>query len=199
LMGFSNTVEVIAGLAGKQWVMNSKGTIFADNVDSIGYTKVNPRGNITISETGAFAQLRKKLLNDVLTLTGSIRWDKQSNFDGKITPRVTAVIKVAKDNNIRLSYQTAYRFPTNQDQYISLITGSGALIGALPEFQTFYKLNSTRRGYTAASVVNYRKPGGSIADSNLLVEAVFKKLKPETVSSFELGYKGIIGRKMLWD
>jgi outer membrane receptor protein involved in Fe transport len=199
LFNFSPTIEMIAGIAGKQWVMNSKGTIFADNVDSVGYTKVNPRGNITISETGAYVQLRKKLLNDVLTLTGSARWDKQSNFDGKFTPRVTAVVKVARDNNIRLSYQTAYRFPTNQNQYISLITGSGALIGALPEFQTFYKLNSTRRGYTAASVLNYRKPGGSIADSALLQEAVFREVKPETVRSFELGYKGIIAKKMLWD
>jgi outer membrane receptor protein involved in Fe transport len=197
MLRFSDRVEVLMGLQDKQWVMNSKGTIFADNVDSIGYTKVPKRGNITISEIGAYIQLKKKLLNDVLTLTASARWDKQSNFEGKFTPRVTALIRVARDNNIRLSYQTAYRFPTNQDQYISLITGSGALIGCLPEFQSFYKLNSTLPGYTAASVLAYRS--GSIADSSKLVVATYKNVKPETVRSFELGYKGIIGKKMLWD
>jgi outer membrane receptor protein involved in Fe transport len=196
-MHFSDVIEVLTGLSNKQWVMNSKGTIFADNVDSVGYTKVKPRGNITISETGAYVQLIKRLANDALTLTASGRYDKQTNFKGKFTPRLTAVIRIAKDNNIRVSYQTAYRFPTNQNQYISLITGSGALIGALPEFQTFYKLNSTLPGYTAASVLSYRS--GTIADSGRLVPAVFKVVKPETVKSFELGYKGIIGKKMFWD
>ena len=32
-------------------------------------------------------------------------------------------MSVAKDNNIRLSFQTAYRFPTNQNQYINLRLG----------------------------------------------------------------------------
>ncbi|MBL0273092.1 MAG: TonB-dependent receptor [Chitinophagaceae bacterium] len=85
------------------------------------------------------------MLKDVLTLSGSVRYDKQTNFKGKLTPRFTAVIRVAKDNNIRLSYQTAYRFPSNQNQFISLRLGGGSsyLIGCLPQFQTYYKLNST--------------------------------------------------------
>ena len=37
---FSDVVELIAGVQWKQWVMNSQGTLFADNTDSIGYTKV---------------------------------------------------------------------------------------------------------------------------------------------------------------
>lgn len=194
---FSDKVEVMAGMSWKQWVMNSKGTIFADNVDSIGYTRVKKRGNLTISETGAYVQLKKKLLDGGLTLTASGRYDKQVNFKGNFTPRLTAVIRVAQNNNIRLSYQTAYRFPTNQNQYISLITGSGALIGCLPEFQTYYKLNSTLPGYTAASVISYRS--GTIADSSRLVRASYSEVKPETVRSYEIGYKGVIGKKLLFD
>ena len=63
-------------------------------------------------------------------------------------------MRVAKDNNIRLSFQTAYRFPTNQDQYIDLNTGSVILIGALPEFITRYGLNTGT--YTAESVTAAR-------------------------------------------
>lgn len=184
-MGFSDKVEVMAGVQWKQWVMNSQGTLFADTA-----------GNIKINETGGYLQLRKKLLNDVLTLTGAIRYDKQTNFDGRWTPRLTAVIKVAKDNNIRLSFQTAYRFPTNQNQYINLVTGAGVLIGCLPEFQSYYGLNSTTNpAYTAESIIAAR----ATLDVTKLVRSTFTPVKPETVSSYEIGYKGLLGKKLLVD
>ncbi len=185
---FSDKLEVIAGVQWKQWVLNSQGTIFADTL-----------GAIKVNEIGGYVQLKKKLFNDVLTLTASGRFDKQTNFHGKFTPRFAAVIRVAKDNNIRLSYQTSYRFPSNQNQYISLRLGGGSsfLIGSLPEFQSYYKLNSTRPGYTTASVLSYR--AGAIADSSRLVQATFNELKPETVNSYEVGYKGVIGKKLLLD
>ena len=185
---FSDKVEVIVGAQWKQWVMNSQGTIFADTL-----------GVIKVSETGGYIQLKKKLFKDVLTLTASGRYDKQTNFEGKFTPRFAAVIRVAKDNNVRLSYQTSYRFPSNQNQFISLRLGGGSsfLIGCLPEFQSYYKLNSTKPGYTAESVLSYRS--GTLADSGRLVKASFSEVKPETVKSFEIGYKGIIAKKLLVD
>ena len=186
MIGFSKSVEIIAGSSWKQWVMNSQGTIFADTTQLL-----------KINEYGGYVQLKKKLLNDNLTLTASGRYDKQTNFDGKFTPRVSAVIKVANENFVRLSYQSAYRFPTNQNQYISLVTGSGSLIGCLPSFQDYYKLNSTRPGYTAASVLAYR--AGTLADSSRLVRARYREVKPESVKSYELGYKGVIGKKLLID
>ena len=185
---FTDKLEVIVGAQWKQWVLNSQGTIFADTL-----------GAIKVNESGAYIQLKKKLLKDALTLIASGRYDKQTNFEGKFTPRVAAVIRVAKDNNIRLSYQTSYRFPSNQNQYISLRLGGGSsfLIGSLPEFQTYYNLNSTKPGYTAASILSYR--AGTLADSNRLVKAVYTELRPETVNSYEVGYKGIIGKKLLVD
>ncbi len=186
MIGFSDKLEIIAGTGWKQWIMNSQGTIFADTAQSL-----------RVNEYGGYIQLKKKMLNDALTLTASGRYDKQTNFEGKFTPRLSAVIRVAKENFLRLSYQTAYRFPTNQNQYISLVTGSGVLMGCLPEFQDYYKLNSTLPGYTAASVLAYRS--GALSDSSRLVRAQYREVKPETVKSYELGYKGIIGKKLLVD
>ncbi|MFM2138989.1 MAG: hypothetical protein RJA57_1296, partial [Bacteroidota bacterium] len=197
-LGFSKTVEVLVGGGWKQWVMNSRGTVFADTANAI-----------RINEYGGYVQLKKKLFDDVLTLTASGRYDKQTNFEGRFTPRVTATVKVANDNHLRLSYQTAYRFPTNQNQYISLRLGGGSsfLIGCLPEFQTYYGLGTPgaggsftagpRPGYTAASVLSYR--AGSPADSSRLVPARYTEVKPEVVYSYEAGYKGIIGKKLLID
>jgi len=187
VLGFTDQLDVIVGAQWKQFVLNSEGTLFADTA-----------GNIKINEIGGYIQLRKKLFGDILTLTAAGRYDKQTNFEGRFTPRFTAVIKVAKDNNIRLSYQTAYRFPTNQDQYISLVTGAGTLIGLLPEFQDFYQLNSTRPGYTPESILAYRASGNP-ANTGMLVEATYNEVTPETVNSFEVGYKGIFGKKLLVD
>lgn len=186
-LNFSDKVDIIVGAQWKQFVLNSEGTLFADTA-----------GNIKINEIGGYIQLRKKLFNDVLTLTAAGRYDKQTNFEGRFTPRFTAVVRVAKDNNIRFSYQTAYRFPTNQDQYISLVTGAGTLIGLLPEFQDFYQLNSSRPGYTPESILAYRASGNP-ANTGLLVPATYREVTPETVNSFEVGYKGILGKRLLVD
>jgi len=179
---FSDVIEVIAGVQWKQWVMNSQGTIFADSA-----------GAIKISEKGGYLQLRKKLFDDFLTLTGAIRYDNQTNFDGRWTPRVTAVMRVAKDNNIRLSFQTAYRFPTNQDQYIDLNTGSVILVGALPEFVTRYGLNTGT--YTSESVTAAR----AAFNPALLVPSTFGAVSPESVSSYEIGYKGLVTKRLFID
>jgi outer membrane receptor protein involved in Fe transport len=186
MAGFSDKVEMMVGTNWKQYVLNSQGTLFADTAQLI-----------RINEYGGYMQLKKKYFDDGLTLTASGRYDKQTNFKGRFTPRLSAVIKVAKENFLRLSYQTSYRFPTNQNQYISLVTGSGVLMGCLPQFQDYYRLNSTRPGYTAASVLAYR--AGSLGDSSRLVRAKYQEVKPETVKSYELGYKGVIGKKLLID
>ena len=182
-------VDLIAGASYRIYHLNSNGTIFADTT-----------GPINISEVGAYAQAQKGFFDDVLKLTGSLRYDKNENFEGRVTPRATALIRVFPNNNIRVSYQTAYRFPSTQDQYINLLTGgSNRLIGGLPEFNTYFKFN-TNPAYTAESIVAYRN---SIAlgtpNPTLLKQAQFQVIKPETVNSYELGYRGLLTKKLLAD
>ncbi|RYY88883.1 MAG: TonB-dependent receptor [Chitinophagaceae bacterium] len=190
LAGFSNMVDVIAGVQYKQYVLNSQGTLFADTT-----------GTIKPSEIGGYLQLKKSLFNNILTLTAAGRYDKHTNFEGRFTPRVTAVIKVFKDNNIRLSYQTAYRFPTNQDQYINLNVGSGLLVGGLESFQDYYKLRPQQAGqaydtaYTSESVVAAR----TASNPALLQEYKYTTIKPESVTSYEIGYKGVAGKRLFYD
>lgn len=184
-------VEVLLGANTRQYLLNSKGTIFADTADKI-----------KINEYGGYLQLQKKLLNDVLKLTGSIRYDNSTNFEGQFTPRISALVKVAQDNNIRLSYQTAYRFPSTQDQYINLLTGGvNRLIGALPEFNTYFKFD-TNPAYTAQSIVAYRTSFANnplAPNPSLLVKSTFVPIKPEMMQSYEIGYKGLITKNFLVD
>ena len=179
--------EVLAGASYRVYHLNSGGTIFADTA-----------GPINITEYGAYLQLQKRVFNDVLKLTASGRYDKNENFTGRFTPRFSALIKVAKDNNIRLSYQVAYRFPSTQDQYINLQTPSARLVGGLEGFNTFYKFN-VNPAYTAESITAYRNSFAGTPNPGLLQASPFVDIKPETVNSYEIGYRGLLTKRLLID
>jgi outer membrane receptor protein involved in Fe transport len=167
--------EVLVGGNWKQYVLNSQGTLFADK-----------EGPIKINEYGAYAQVGKEIIKDLLKLTASGRYDKNENFEGRFTPRVTAVIKPAKDHNIRLSYQTAYRFPSTQQQWIDLNVGTGTLLGANKALWEKYDL------------VN--NPPNSVSPQGTVGETIpYKEVKPESVTTFEIGYKTLIQKKLLID
>jgi outer membrane receptor protein involved in Fe transport len=176
-------MELLVGADYKQYVLNSEGTLFADTA-----------GRIKIPEWGGFVQIQKSLFREFLKLTASGRYDKSKNFDGQFTPRVTALIKLAKDNYIRVSYQTAYRFPATQDQYINLFTGTTTIIGSLPEFASYYNFEGNPV-YTAQSIARYRET----FNATDLQAGEFNNLKPEKVNALEAGYKGLIGKKLLVD
>lgn len=166
--------DLLVGGNFKRYVLNSEGTLFADSAGKIG-----------INEVGAYVQASRSL-TDRLKLTLSGRYDKSQNFKGRFTPRATALIKLFANNNLRLSYQTAYRFPSTQQQWINLNVGGGVrLIGGVRQLKDFYNFQSNPV-YSLSSV-----QGGSPKP------AVFNDLKPESVTSYELGYKGLVAQNKL--
>ena len=180
--------DFLIGASSKRYILNSQGTLFADTT-----------GAINIDEFGGYAQLSQKLLNDVVKLTASGRYDKNSNFKGRFTPRFSTTVKLAKDHNLRLSYQQAYRFPTTQNQWINLNTAVGRLTGGLPQLRDFFKF-STNPVYTLASVQAFGASAAAGAPNpGLLVQQQFGEFKPESSNSFEVGYKGLIAKKLLID
>jgi len=198
-------VDLIAGASYRLYDLNSNGTIFADT----------PGNNITIQEYGAYTQATKRLANDKLKLIGSLRYDKNQNFDAQINPRIAAVISPNEKSNIRLSYQSGFRLPTTQNQHIDLNVVSARLIGGLPYYAQKY--NVFENAYSLASVNQYitqftqniSNPAyiaaiGGRANSGLALGdptalALLKPVtsldpvKPEQVTSFEAGYNTQIG------
>ena len=184
-------VDLQVGASFRRYDLNSSGTIF----DDLNRT-------IDIDETGAFIQMGKKL-GESFKLAVSGRYDKNMNFEGQFTPRVTGVYTVAPNNNIRLSYQTGYRNPTTQNQYIDLSVGGGStrLIGGLPEMVQKYNL-FTNRPFTDVSYRNFlASAAAGAANPTLLKTYSFDPngVRPESVQAYELGYKGLIGSKLLID
>ncbi len=169
--------DVLIGGNFRRFALNSQGTLFADK-----------NGPISIKEFGGFIQVAKSFLDNKVKITASGRYDKNENFDGRFTPRATALIRLAKNNNVRLSYQTAYRFPSTQQQWIDLLVGGSLqLIGGNKYFRDFYNLNSN----PVYAVVN-----GAPTSEVVTV----KDFKPESVKSYEIGYKGLnFNSKLLID
>lgn len=134
---FKNQIKFIDLLAGanyRQYQLRSDGTLFADRKDG-------RNGTINIGEYGAFIQAAKSFFKDHFKLSASVRYDKNENFEGQFTPRVSGVATFG-DHNIRLSYQSGFRIPTTQNQYIDLKTPAGTLVGGLPEFNSRYNLSN---------------------------------------------------------
>ena len=154
----------------------SQGTLFADKVGE----------PIKINEIGGYIQIAKSLFSEKLRLLASGRYDKNENFEGRFTPRVTALFKPAKNHNIRFSYQTAYRFPSTQMQWINLFVGNDyLLIGGVKDFRSYYSLNSSPVYAIQNDVVTNQGQVDDLLESllqaNLWDEAMVFKSKYKTL------------------
>jgi len=209
--------EIQVGGSARQYEMNSGGSIFTDY-----------DGPIRYNEFGIYTQGSKLLMDDRLKLVASIRYDKSENFDGNISPRVSVVYSAGaqKNHNFRASYQTGFRNPTTQDQYIGLDLGPFALIGSAPEnLVRFYETlnvsvagqaagakptvymdgnNAYGNSYTLPSVQAFgaalaAKPSDVAGAAALLQTSNVNLVRPEEVKAFELGYRSVINNDLSID
>lgn len=177
----------------REYKLNSGGTIFSD-VDS----------PISYSEFGAYTQIQKKLLDNRLKITGSLRYDKSQLFDSNFSPRFSLgyTAGARKNHNIRISYQTGFRNPSNTNLYSALPIERGVFAGSSREnlgFSTTFPLNvggtaaitiqdAYENSYTSSSLDDASQTG----DLGLLKQATIDIVKPETVTTYELGYRSKI-------
>ena len=200
--------EIQVGGSYRRYDLNSFGRIYTDTPEF---------GGIIYDEYGAYTQVQKKLLDDRLKFTGSVRYDKSQNFEGNFSPRVSLVYSAGtnKEHNFRGSFQTGFRNPTTQDQYIGFNVGNAVLIGSAPDnldrFSETLPVNTPvgqafaggpnaimtgqnayYNSYTASSVQAFAALAGTdpIAASALLRRTNVDLVKPETVKAFDLGYRG---------
>lgn len=205
----TDIAEIQVGGSYRLYELNSGGRIYTDANSQINYT-----------DYGAYTQVQKKLMEERLKLTGSVRYDKSKNFDGNFSPRLSGVYSAGsnKDHNFRVSFQTGFRNPSTQDQYIGFNVGSAVLLGSAPDNLTRYTetlavtstlgqtlLGGTTRtidgsiaydnSYTATSAAAFAAEAAKsnpVAASVLLKKTNIEFVKPETVKAFELGYRGSI-------
>ena len=180
--------EILVGGSYRKFTLNSSGTIFSD-ID----------GSIGISEYAGYMQISKKILNDRLKLSGSARVDKSQNFNLSFSPRLSAVLSLGenKEHNFRASFQTGFRNPDTQPQYVALDLGNAVLLGTTEDnLKNRYKEGNFTgqqifdQSFTIASVQKFRQSGNR-AD---LVRITSEYVKQEEIQSYEIGYRGLIGK-----
>ncbi|MGS2725524.1 TonB-dependent receptor [Psychroserpens sp. BH13MA-6] len=192
--------DIQVGGSYRRYSLNSGGTIYTDRDGPINY-----------SEFGVYTQIQKDFnLNEMmdLKLTGSVRYDKSEFFDGFFSPRLSAGLTVNENHNIRASVQTGFRNPTTQDLFIGLDAGRAILVGSAPDNLDRYVRNFSVSGggqalgqpatitQTGAAAYNNSYTLSSVealsATGNPAVLEVANPdlVKPEQVTSFEIGYRG---------
>ncbi|MBX2969486.1 MAG: TonB-dependent receptor [Cyclobacteriaceae bacterium] len=193
-------VDFMVGGNFRQYDLFSDGTVFNEDPEGDGNERIK------INEFGFYGQVAKTL-GESLRLTASLRYDKNENFDGQVTPRFSAVYTFSETHNIRASYQTGFRNPDTQAQFIFFPSSGGTLLGSTEANASRYGIHNggawTRESYNA-----YRASGGSLdpntgaptgGNPTLLQTIDLPYVAPEKLTAFEIGYKGSFNNKMLVD
>ena len=195
----NDIAEIQVGGSWRQYKLNSDGTIFTDYNDAITY-----------SEYGIYTQVQKKLIDERLKLTGSLRYDKSELFDGNVSPRFSIGYTAGsqRDHNLRASVQTGFRYPTTQDLFIGLDVGRAILVGSaesnLDRYVHDFQLSGTGAAVTGSPTAKIS--GRNAYENAFSVSSVMAGapaaadidlVKPEQVTAFEVGYRGKVAKVVL--
>lgn len=201
--------ELITGASFRIYLPDSKGTIFSDTIvrnyarDSSGNILKDNTGNYIVLdstrkwirnwEVGGYISLSKKFdfgaeNKNSFIVTATCRVDKNQNFPVIATPAASIVYSYKNNHTIRLSFASAIRNPTLQDQYLYYNVGRAILIGNLNGFDSLPTVESVRNYFDSAE-----------PNDSMIKYINVPKVRPEKVQSLELGYKGVIAKKLYID
>ena len=187
--------NLIVGGLYRSFNLDTDGSLYTDYDDPIEY-----------NEFGVFAQMQKDLFDDNVSLTASMRYDKQSVMeDANVTPRMGLLFKLSDKSNVRVSAQLGFRNPTNQDKFIGLYNGAELLLGTTEDNidrfnqtlgNTFLDLDGDG---TAETQVDFNWTGdwvfnnafnkSAFDSSGTLLAEELDYVEAEKVTSYDIGYR----------
>ncbi len=158
--------------------------------------------NVYYGKFGGFAQLTRKFFSEKLKLVGSLRYDKNFDFEPAVSPRAAIVYTLKEKHNLRVSYQSGYRFPALFEALSFVNNGNVRRVGGLAFVNE--GLGYLENSYTLASIndftagVNKDKAAGLaektaiLKNKGKLVVGNLPVLKPEHINAFDAGYKSVL-------
>ena len=168
--------DLRAGASGRLYAPNSRGTIFIDSAGT----------RITNWETGAYVGAEKRLLDDKLKVNATIRVDKNENFPVVASPALSAVYKTDEKSVIRLSFSSAIRNPTLQDQFLNFNVGRATLLGNLNGFDSLVTIESAQQ--------LAREQDPTVLDYFNVAPVIQEKVR-----TIEAGYRTTLGERLYLD
>ncbi len=186
-------IDLLAGFDRRTYLIHPDGNYF------INYEPGHEFDDFTYSKMGGFIQAGKSLFDDCIKIGATLRADKNDYFDLKFNPRFSLVYTPAAEQNIRVSYQSGYRYPSIFEAFSNVNSGGVKRIGGLTiassgvfenaylrtsvdAFQAAVK-NDFNTGITTNAAIQKEK--------GLLVKNTYTYLQPEHINSFETGYKAL--------
>ena len=168
--------EFRTGFSSRLYRPNSDGTIFVDTAGT----------RISNFEYGFYTGFDKMFFDEELTLSASLRVDKNENFDFVYSPAMSLVWNPIPDNYFRFSLSSAVRNPTLSDQFLSLDVGPAILSGNLTGVDSLATLESFS---------DFR----NTLNTDTLDYFNIDPIQPEQVQTFELGYRTILWNDVFVD
>lgn len=157
------------------YVPNSEGTILQDTSGR----------NINTYEYGIYGG-GTATLDEKWKLSGSIRLDKNENFNYLLSPAASLVYVPSATTTLRASFSSAIRNPTLADQYLFYNVGRAILLG---------NLNGVDSLITVESLVESLNSGSNDDLEYFNVAPI----QPEKVKTFEVGARTTLWEKVFVD
>lgn len=160
-------------------------------------------GGVYVMEAGVYAQAVYRPFDKRMQITGSLRLDKNQNFDLQVSPRLALSYAAGEKRNhvVRVAYNSGFRPPTLEQQYGRLNLNAASRIGGTPDVLDYYNLRGNF--YDPQSIINFLTKAGqgaSVEEAAKQLKLIeLKALQPEIARSLEVGYRMNLSEKLLLD
>jgi iron complex outermembrane recepter protein len=164
--------EIRVGANARLYTPISKGNIFSDSAGI----------KITNYEYGVYGGVEKGFDDNKWRLSGTVRVDKNQNYDFLTSPAASLIWNPNEDNTLRLSFSSAIRNPTLTDQYLFLNVGRAILAG---------NKDGVKGLVNVQSFLDFLPQ----LDKDKIKYFDIAPIRPEKVKSFELSYRTSFNKK----
>lgn len=130
--------------------------------------------DLSIDQKGVYAQLESNLLKQ-LTLVAAARYDDHENYDAQFSPKVGLVFKPMEGHALRVTYNRAFKSPTILQTNFHI-----------PDFTPVVGVYGNTAGYVVKNAAGVQT-------------AKYDAVRPEENTTWELGYKAVLGDKLFFD
>lgn len=168
-------LEITAGANGRLFTPNSRGSLLLDTMGR----------NIDTWEVGAYGGGTLHM-NNKYKVSASLRADKNQNFNLLFSPAASFVYTPSQTTTARVSFSSAIRNPTLNDQYLFYNVGRAILLGNIDGVQNLA---------TIESLIDFSN-SGVFEDLEFFDVA---PIRPEQVRTFEVGYRTTLLEKVYID
>ena len=171
----STRLDLTFGGNGRLYTPNSDGTILLDTAGR----------NIDTWEVGAYGGGTLNL-NNRFKISASLRADRHENFSLNLSPAASVVYTPSETTTARISFSSALRNPTLNDQYLNYNVGRAILLGNIDGVQDLV---------TVESVVDFSNTGNQDTIQFFDVDPI----RPERVRTLEAGLRTTLWEKLYVD